>query len=65
MARIARVPARDAGPRARLVYWFTRRHFTRLTGREPPRRLEPLEIYAHMPALLRGYGKLARVSGLS
>jgi AhpD family alkylhydroperoxidase len=62
MARIAGVPARSAGLRVRLVYFFTRRNFTRLTGRTPQRVIEPLEIYAHVPGLLRGYGKLEQAT---
>ena len=61
MARIAGVRARDAGPGVKLVYFFTRRNFARLTGRAPA-RLEPLEIYAHVPGLLRGYGKLEQAT---
>jgi 4-carboxymuconolactone decarboxylase len=62
MARISRVPARDAGLRARLVYFVTRRNFVRLTGREPERMIEPLEICAHVPGLLRGYGRLEQAT---
>lgn len=62
MARISRVPARDAGLRVKLVYFFTRRNFARLTGREPERMIEPLEIYAHVPGLLRGYGRLEQAT---
>jgi AhpD family alkylhydroperoxidase len=61
MARIAGVPVRDAGPGVRLVYLFTRRNFARLTGRAPA-RVEPLEIYARVPRLLRGYGKLEQAT---
>jgi AhpD family alkylhydroperoxidase len=56
------VPAREAGLRARLVYFFTRRNFVRLTGREPERMIEPLEICAHVPGLLRGYGRLEQAT---
>jgi AhpD family alkylhydroperoxidase len=62
MARISRVSAHDAGLRVRLVYFFTRRNFVRLTGREPERMIEPLEIYAHVPGLLRGYGRLEQAT---
>ena len=62
MARIAGVPVRAAGLRGRLVYFFTRRHFARLTGRAPGRVIEPLEIYAHAPGLLRGYGRLEQAT---
>jgi alkylhydroperoxidase family enzyme len=62
MARIAGIPAAAAGPRVKLVYFFTRRHFARLTGRTPERAVEPLEIYARLPRLLRGYGSLEQAT---
>jgi AhpD family alkylhydroperoxidase len=62
MARIAGVPVRDAGLRVKLVYFFTRRNLARLTGRAPERVIEPLEIYAQVPGLLRGYGKLEQAT---
>lgn len=55
MARITGVPAREAGPFVKLVYRFARRGLGRLTGRQPDRMIEPIEIYAHVPRLLRGY----------
>ena len=58
MARIAGVSVRLDGLRVKLVYFFTRRNFARLTKRQPERAIEPLEIYAHVPGLLRGYGRL-------
>ena len=67
MARIRGIPARQAGPYTRLVYYFTRRSLRQLTGRTPERMIEPLEIYAHVPGLLRGYAGLeqatAKLSG--
>ena len=51
MARIKGVPAGHAAPSVKIAYWFTRRHFARLTGREPGRGIEPLQIYAHVPRL--------------
>ena len=62
MARLAGVSARQAGPLVRLVYWFTRRHIGRLAGREPEHMIEPVEIYAHVPGLLRGYAKLEQAT---
>jgi len=62
MARIAGVPGREAGLRVRMVYFFTRRNSARLTGRAPSRVIEPLEIYAHVPGLLRGYGRLEQAT---
>src|SRR6266536_2005128 len=58
MARIPGVPARQAGPYVKLAYYFTRRSLRRLTGRAPERMLEPLEMYAYVPGLLRGYAGL-------
>jgi len=58
MARIEGVSAKDAGLRAKLAYFFTRRQLARLTGREPERIIEPLELYAHEPDLMFAYGKL-------
>ena len=44
------------------MYFFTRRNFARLTGRAPERVIEPLEIYGHVPGLLRGYGRLEKAT---
>jgi AhpD family alkylhydroperoxidase len=62
MARISRVPARGAGLRIRLIYRFTRSSIGRMANREPERIIEPLELYAHVPGLLRGYGKLEQAT---
>ena len=61
MARIDGVRSKDAGLGVKLVYYFTRRNFAKLTGRAPE-RLEPLEVYAHAPGLLRGYGRLEQAT---
>jgi 4-carboxymuconolactone decarboxylase len=58
MARIGGVSARNAGLGAKLAYRFTRRSIARLTGRQPDRMLEPLELYARVPGLLFGYAML-------
>jgi AhpD family alkylhydroperoxidase len=60
-ARIAGVRSKDAGLGTRPVYYLTRRNFARLTGRTAG-RLEPLEVYAHAPGLLRGYGRLEQAT---
>jgi alkylhydroperoxidase family enzyme len=60
MARIQGAPAR--GPRARLIYYFTRRSLGRLAGREPERMLEPLQMFAHSPALLTAYARLEQAT---
>ncbi len=58
MARIKPVTAREAGPRVKLAYFFTRRALAKAAGRETERMLEPLQMFAHLPGLLSGYGKL-------
>lgn len=62
MARIAGVPAREAGLYGRLAYYFTRRGLAQLTGRSPEGMIQPLEMYAHLPGLLRGYAKLEQAT---
>src|SRR5947207_14412159 len=62
MTRIAGVSAREAGPLVKLAYFFTRRHIARLTGRETEGMIEPLEMYAHVPGLLRGYARLEQAT---
>lgn len=47
---------------AKLVYYFTRRGLRQLTGSAPERMLEPLEMYAHIPGLLRGYAGLEQAT---
>ncbi len=48
MARIGGVPEREAGLATRLAYWFSRRRLGKVA--------EPLQVTAHHPTLLRGYG---------
>ena len=62
MTRIVGVSAREAGPLVKLAYFFTRRQIARLTGRETERMIEPLEMYAHVPGLLRGYARLEQAT---
>jgi AhpD family alkylhydroperoxidase len=62
MPRIDGVSDTRAGPSVRLVYYFTRRGLTRLSGRAPERMLDPLRMYAHVPRLLRGYAALERAT---
>lgn len=49
MPRIPAIPAKDAGPLLKAVYWFARRRF----GAVP----EPLAVTAHHPKLLMASGK--------
>jgi AhpD family alkylhydroperoxidase len=62
MARIVGVSTHGARPSVRLAYFFTRRSIARLTGRETARMIEPVEVYAHVPGLLRGYAKLEQAT---
>jgi AhpD family alkylhydroperoxidase len=47
-----------------MVFWFTTRALGRLAGRpaHPDRMVEPLRVYAHLPAVLRGYAKLEQAT---
>jgi AhpD family alkylhydroperoxidase len=68
MAHIEGVRPNDASPYVRIAYRFTRRSLAKLTGRETERMIEPLQMYAHLPVLLKGYAKLeqatAKLDGL-
>lgn len=59
---MARIPRATGGPLTRLAFRFTRRHFARLTGSAPDRAIEPLELFAHVPALLRAYSRLEQAT---
>lgn len=50
MARLPGVTPDKAGMGVKLAFFFTRRGFREMTGREPE-RIEPLEMYAHVPFL--------------
>src|SRR5262245_41476990 len=54
MARIRRVPAHETTPEIARTYDWVRQGLAQLTGREPERLIEPLEVYAHVPGLLQG-----------
>ena len=62
MARISAVPAREAGFRTKLAYFFVRRGMAQLAGRELETAMEPVQVMAHRPALLNAYGKLEQVT---
>lgn len=62
MPRIEGVSGSRAGFGTRLVYFFTRRELSRVAGRAPEKMLEPLELYALEPGLLRAYGQLERAT---
>jgi len=46
----------------KFAYHFTRRSIGKLTGRETERMIEPLEMYAHVPLLFKGYAKLEQAT---
>lgn len=62
MARIKGVSSAQAGLPVKIAYHFTRRHIGRLTGRQTDQAIEPVEMYAHVPALLQGYAKLEQAT---
>jgi len=62
MARIKGVSSAHAGLYVRIAYHFTRRSIARLTGRETERMIEPLEMYARVPVLFKGYAKLEQAT---
>ena len=46
----------QAGLFTRLIYWFVRRKFGKLTGKN--RLIEPVKVAAHHPRLLRAMGQM-------
>lgn len=62
MARISGVSSDQAGTYMKIAYHFTRRSIGKLTGRETERMIEPLEMYALVPALFKGYAKLEQAT---
>ncbi len=58
MSRIASVKTKQAAPLTRAVLSMARRKTGQLAGRETERMIEPLELYAHAPLLLIGYGMM-------
>src|SRR5262245_60523764 len=62
MARIATTTAQSLEPDVEGALRFTRSSLAQLTGRETDRMIEPLELYAHLPALLRGIGAIEQAT---
>jgi alkylhydroperoxidase family enzyme len=58
MPRLTGISDRDAGLGAKIAFFFTKRRFKQMTGRETATMIEPLRMYAHIPRLLRAYGRL-------
>lgn len=62
MARLPAITPDKAGLGVRLAFFFTRRGMRAMTGKDPERMLEPLEMYAHVPFLMSGYGKIEQAT---
>jgi 4-carboxymuconolactone decarboxylase len=62
MPRLPGVPAKKAGPLNKPAFYFHRRALTRLSGREPERIAEAVEVTAHAPGVLRAHGKLEQAN---
>jgi len=60
MARISGAPAPTLT--ARIACYFTRRSLARLAGRQTEQMIEPLEIYARVPVLFKGYARLEQAN---
>jgi AhpD family alkylhydroperoxidase len=58
MARIATISIENAGEDVQRILRLSREAVVQLTGRAPERMIEPLEVYAHVPGLLRGYAQI-------
>src|SRR4051812_29004658 len=58
MPRLTGISDRDASLGAKIAFFFTKRRFKQLTGRETATMLEPLRMYAYIPRLLQAYGRL-------
>ncbi len=56
MAHMKGLEPAQAGWFTRLVYWFVRRKFRKLTGKD--RLIEPVKIAAHHPRLFRAIGQM-------
>lgn len=62
MARLIGVPEDQAGAVMKVLYRVVRRSMRKLAGRAPERGLEPLEMFALLPGLLRGYGRMEQAT---
>lgn len=62
MARIAVVSPARARLSVRIVFWFVRRGLAKAVGKDTEKALEPLQMYAHLPALFKGYTKLEQAT---
>ncbi|HWB13570.1 MAG TPA: hypothetical protein VG826_30375 [Pirellulales bacterium] len=56
MSHMKGIEPTGAGWLTRLVYWFVRRKFLKLTGED--RLVEPVKVAAHHPRLFRAIGQM-------
>jgi AhpD family alkylhydroperoxidase len=63
MARISAVPEQDLPDEVRLALQQARSGLVQMTGRELERGIEPLELYAHSPALFAAVRGFAAAGG--
>ena len=56
MAYMKGIEPAEAGWFTRLVYWFVKRKFGKVTGQK--RLIEPVKVVAHHPRLLRALGQM-------
>ena len=62
MARIPGATAGELDQEVEVALQYARQGIAELTGRESERMIEPLEMYAHFPGLLRSYGALEQAT---
>lgn len=62
MARITAVTPEHGRLRDRIVLWFVRRGLAKATGKDTEKVLQPLQMYAHLPALFTGYTNLEQAT---
>lgn len=58
MGRLPRVTKDKAGFGTKIAYRFTRRSLGQIAGSAPDDMIEPLEVMANVPMLMKGYGRL-------
>jgi AhpD family alkylhydroperoxidase len=63
MARISTVSGNHAEQDVARTLGYARQGVAELAGREVEHGIEPLELLAHLPGLLQGYGALEQASG--
>ncbi|HEX7660992.1 MAG TPA: carboxymuconolactone decarboxylase family protein [Pseudonocardiaceae bacterium] len=62
MPRITPVSPARARPYAKIVFWFVRRGMAKAAGRDAKQVIQPLRVYARVPALFNAYVKLEQAT---